>query len=132
MDEKANKYTRAETITNGCKLAMANASRRYPLYVNKFFMKRAKSCMGTVVKKALGIQHYWGRLEFATVRGAIHLHIIGIACDKAYLQDFYCTSTNKEKAAALDKYAQEILDMTADVSINDNPLCKPDCQNCSL
>ena len=39
--------------------------------------------MGTVVKKALGIEHYWGWVEFAPGRGAIHLHIIGIARDKA-------------------------------------------------
>jgi hypothetical protein len=44
--------------------------RRYSLYVNDFFMKRAKSFMGTVVKKALGIKHYWGRVEFAPGRGA--------------------------------------------------------------
>jgi hypothetical protein len=43
-------------------------------------------------------------VELAPERGAIHLHIIGIARDKAYLQDFYCASTNKEKAAVLDKY----------------------------
>jgi hypothetical protein len=29
------------------------------------FMKRAKSFMATVVKKALGIDHYWGRVGFA-------------------------------------------------------------------
>ncbi len=68
---------------------MANAARRYPLYINEFFMKRGKSFMATVVKEALGIGHYWGRVEFAPGRGAIHLHIIGIAIDKAYLLAFY-------------------------------------------
>jgi hypothetical protein len=58
LDDKASNYTRAEAITSGCKLAMVNAFRRYPLYVYEFFMKRAKIFMGTVVKKALGIQHY--------------------------------------------------------------------------
>ncbi len=48
---------------------MADAARRYPQFVNEFFMKRAKSFMGTVVKKALGIEHYWGRVEFAPGRG---------------------------------------------------------------
>jgi hypothetical protein len=61
---------------------MANAARRYPLYVNEFFMKRAKSFMGTDVKKARGIGQYWGRVEFTPGRGAIHLHIIGIASCK--------------------------------------------------
>jgi hypothetical protein len=84
---------------------MANAARRYPLYVNEFFMKRAKSFMATVVKEALGIDHYWGRVEFAPGRGAIHLHIIGIAIDKEYLRAFYQASTSEEKAEVLDKYA---------------------------
>ncbi len=84
---------------------MANAARRYPLYVNDFFMKRAKSFMVTVVKKALGIDHYWGRVEFAPGMGAIHLHMICIARDKAYLRAFYQAKTSEEKAEILDKYA---------------------------
>ena len=84
---------------------MANAARRYPLYVNEFFMKRAKSLMATVIKKALGIDHYWGRVEFAPGRGAIHLHMICIARDKAYLWAFYQARTSEEKAEVLDKYA---------------------------
>jgi hypothetical protein len=105
---------------------MAHAARRYPLYLNEFFMKRAKSFMGTVVKKALGIEHYWGRVEFAPGRGDIHLHIIGIARDKVYLQEFYQASTYKKKADVLDKYARENLDMTTDVNIHDDRLWKPD------
>ena len=132
LDEKAKNYTRAASIQSGCRIAMANAARRYPLYVNEFFMKRAKSFMGTVVKKALGIEHYWGRVEFAPGRGAIHLHIIGIASDKAYLRDFYRASTNEEKADVLEKYARETLDMTADVKINDDRLRKPDYLNSPL
>ena len=68
-------------------------------------MKQAKSFMATVVKEAIGIDHYWGRVEFAPGRGAIHLHIIGIAIDKAYLLAFYQASTSEEKAQVLDKYA---------------------------
>ncbi len=82
--------------------------------------------MGTVVKKALGIEHYWGRVEFAPGRGDIHLHIIGIARDKVYLQEFYQASTYKKKADVLDKYARENLDMTTDVNIHDDRLWKPD------
>jgi len=89
LHEKAKNYTQAASIRSGCRIAMANAARRYPLYVNEFFMERAKSFMGAVVKKALGIEHYWGRVEFATGRGAIHLHIIGIARDKAYVLTGY-------------------------------------------
>jgi len=44
---------------------MAKSARRYPSFVNKFFMERADTFMTTVVKEALGIEHYWGRVEFA-------------------------------------------------------------------
>ncbi len=81
--------------------------------------------MATVDKKALGIDHYWGRVEFAPGRGAIHLHIIGIARGKAYLWAFYQARTSEEKAEVLDKYAQENLDMTMDVNVNDDPQQKP-------
>ncbi len=84
---------------------MANATQRYPLYVNEFFMKREKSFMATIVKKALGIDHYWGRVEFAPRRGTILVHMICIARDKAYLWAFYQARTSEEKAEFLDKYA---------------------------
>jgi hypothetical protein len=105
LDENAKNYPRAEAIRNGGKISMANAARRYPLYVNEFFMKRAKLFLATVVKKALGIDHYWGRVEFAPGKGAIHLHMICIAGDKAYLWAFYQARTSEEKAEVLDKYA---------------------------
>ncbi len=125
LDKHAKNYPRAEAIRNGCKISMANAARRYPLYVNEFFMKRATSFMATVVKKALGIDHYWGRVEFVPRRGAIHLHMICIARDKAYLQAFYKAKTFEKKAEVLDKYAREVLDMTADVNVDDDPQRKP-------
>jgi hypothetical protein len=105
LDEHTKNYPRSEAIRNGCKKSMANAARRHPLYVNDFFMKREKSFMVTVVKKALGIDHYWGRVEFVPGRGAIHLHMICIARDKAYLWAFYQARTFEEKAEVLDKYA---------------------------
>ncbi len=58
--------------------------------------------------------------------GGIHLHIIGIAKNKACLQGFYHSSTNEEKTTVLEKYTLENLDMTADLSVNDNPLYKLD------
>ena len=58
LHEKAKNYTQAASIRSGCRISMANAARRYPLYVNEFFMRRAKIFMATVVKKALGIEHY--------------------------------------------------------------------------
>ncbi len=63
---------------------MTNAARKYPLFVNDFFMKRVNLFMKTVMKKALQIEHYWGCVEFAPGRGAIHLHVVTIAKDRAY------------------------------------------------
>ncbi len=71
---------------------MSNAARKFPLYVKEFFMKLANLFMKTVMKKALQIEHYWGRVEFAPGRGAIHLHIVAIAKNKAYLQELYNVS----------------------------------------
>ncbi len=132
LDENTKNYPRAEAIRNGCKVSMANADRRYPMYVNDFFMKRAKSFMATVVKKALGIDHYWGRVKFAPGRGAIHLHITAIARGKSYLRAFYQARTSEEKAEVLDKYAQENLDMMANVNVNVDPQRKPDYERSPL
>ncbi len=113
-------------------IAMSNASRRHPLFVNEYFMKRAKSFMATVIKTTLGIEHYWGCVEFAPGHGAIHIHIVVIAKDMAYLQDFYHAKTADDKAAVVDKYAREHFDMTANVNINNDKERKPEYQNSSL
>jgi hypothetical protein len=94
--DTAPNYSRADAIRDGSMIAMSNASRR---------MRRAKSFMSTVVKMALGIEHYWGHVEFAPGRGAIHLHIVAIEKDMAYLQDFYHAKTAEDKAAVVNKYA---------------------------
>ncbi len=113
-------------------IAMSNASWRHPLFVNEYFMRMAKSFMATVIKTALGIEHYWGRVEFAPGRGAIHLHIVAIANDMAYLQDFFHAKTTEDKAAVVNKYVQEHLDMTAGVDINDDKQRRPEYQNSPL
>ena len=53
-------------------------------------------------------------------RGQIHLHMLGIAKDKAYLNDFYKAKTIQDKAIVMDKYAREKLDMVADIDIKDD------------
>jgi hypothetical protein len=85
-------HIKAQAIKHGCRKAMSNAARKFPLYVKEFFMKLANLFMKTVMKKALQIEHYWGRVEFAPGRGAIHLHIVAIAKNKAYLQELYNVS----------------------------------------
>jgi hypothetical protein len=99
---------------------MSNSARKYPLFRNEFFMKHANSFMKTVMKGALQIEHYWGCVEFAPGRGAIHLHFVAIAKDRAYLQDFYKAPTLKEKAKVLNEYANKHLDMPADAKVSDN------------
>jgi hypothetical protein len=91
---------------------MSNAARNYPLFVNNFFMKHVNLFMKTVLKNALQIKHYWGCVEFAPGRGAIHLHVMAIAKNRAYLQDFVLASTLKEKAKLLNNYAIKHLNMT--------------------
>ncbi len=110
----------ADAIKNRGRKEMSNSARKYPLFVNEFFMKRANSFIKTVMKNALQIEHYWGRVEFAPGRGAIHLHVVAIANDKAYSQDFYKATTLEEKARVLNDYAIMHLDMTADTNVIDN------------
>jgi hypothetical protein len=95
-------------------------------------MRRAKSFMSTVVKTALGIEHYRGHVEFAPGHGAIYLHIVAVAKDMAYLQDFYHATTAEDKASVVNKYAREHLDMTANVNINDDKQRKTEYENSSL
>ena len=51
-------------------------------------MKRAHCFIKEVMKEAHGIDYYWGRIEFAPGRGQIHMHMLGIGKDRAYLNDF--------------------------------------------
>ncbi len=104
---------------------MSNSARKYPLFINEFFMKRTYSFMKTVMKGALQIEHYWGRVEFAPGRGAIHLHVVAIAKDRVYLQDFYKAPTLEGKAKVLNDYAIKHLDMSADAKVSDNQDYRP-------
>ena len=81
---------------------MSNAARKYPLFVSEFFMKHVNSFIKTVMKNALQIEHYWGCVEFAPGRGGIHLHVVAIAKDRAYLQDFYKATTLEGKAKVVN------------------------------
>ena len=51
-------------------------------------MMRAQNFMDDFARKVLESEYYWGQVEFVSGRGAIHLHILGIAKNKAYLHDF--------------------------------------------
>jgi len=105
---------------------MTKSIRRWTAHVNDFFMKRANSFMENILKDAMGIEHYWGRVEFAPGRGQIHLHILAISKDKAYLEKYHRAKTEEEKVAAVSEYAEKVLDMTADVDVDDDPEYKAD------
>jgi hypothetical protein len=89
LEDTAQNFLQAEAIKDESMIALSNASWSHPSFVNEYFMRRAKSFMATVIKVALGIEQYWGRVEFAPGCGAIHLNIVVIANDMAYLQDFF-------------------------------------------
>ena len=100
--------------------AMCQSVKRYPLYVNEFFMKRGKEFMDNYVRDVMGIEYYWGRVEFAPGRGQIHLHILAIANNKAYLHDFYRARDDEAKQIEiLNNYATNVLDMTANTKIDE-------------
>jgi hypothetical protein len=99
---------------------MSNAAQKYTLFVNEFFMKRANSFMKTMMKNSLKIKHYWGRVQFAPGRGAIHVYIVAIAKNKACLQEFFDASTPQKKAQVLNNYTTDHLNMTAVIKVNDS------------
>ena len=99
--------------------AMKRAARKHAFYVNEYFMVRAKRFMDTYARDVMNLEYYWGRVEFASGRGAIHLHLLGIAKDKAYLHDFYRAKTEKQKVKVLQEYAEKYLEMTADSPIDE-------------
>ena len=75
--------------------------------------------MDEYAQHAFELEYYWGRVEFAPRRGAIHLHILGIAKNEAYLNIFYRAKTEKKKIEVLQSYAEDYLGMTADVQLDE-------------
>jgi hypothetical protein len=119
LERQAGNHSHAQLLLDDDFKAMCASAKRFNLYVNDFFMKRAKVFLDTVVKTALGIKHYWARVEFAPGRGQIHLHLLGIGKNKSYLYDFYRAKTEEEKAKIMEKYATNVLDMTSDVEVDE-------------
>ena len=120
IEEMAGRHSEASLLRTGDSKAMGRAARRNPMYVNQYFMFRAKRFLDTFAYDVLELEHYWGRVEFAPGRGAIHLHLLGIAKNKAYLPDFYKAKTEREKVKVVEDYAKDVLGMTADVKIDEN------------
>ncbi len=66
------------------------------------------------------------RVEFAPGRGQIHLHLLAIAKNKAYLTDYYKAKTEDEKVKAVAEYSEKVLNMTAKVEVDNRREYKPD------
>jgi len=120
LEKIAGREVEAQLLRQGNIQAMRRAARRYPHYVNKYFMDRAKTFLDEFARDVLELEYYWGRIEFAPGRGAVHLHLLGIAQNKAYLHNFYQARSEKRKIKVLQKYAEDMLGMTADVEIDPN------------
>ena len=116
IEKHAGRNNEANAIRSGDRQAMSRAARRNPMYVNEYFMTRSKQFLDVFARDVLELEYYWGRVEFAPGRGAIHLHLLGIAKDKAYLRKFYAARTETQKVKALESYADEMLGMTADTA----------------
>ena len=61
-------------------------------------------------REILGIEHYWGRVEFAGGREQIHLHILGIARNMGYLKDFYQEKREEKKSKFWQGMRQKCLE----------------------
>ena len=72
--------------------------------------------MRTVGKKILGIEYFWGRFEFAAMRGQIHLHLLTITEDKSIGKTFYNLRGDKEaQAKFMHEWSRGAFRMTAEV-----------------
>ena len=102
----SNVNEHAKKLKNNDFSALRKSVAKYPLYANQYFMKRANEFMDGYARDVLGIEYYWGRVEFAAGRGQIHLHILGIGKNKAYLHEFYRAETEQDKTDVMENMRQ--------------------------
>ena len=104
MEAIAGQTAESELLRKGNLQAMSKAARKYSFYVNEYFLQRMKTFMDGFGRDILDLEYYWGRVDFAPGHGAIHVHLLTIAKDKAYLNDFYQARGEKRKVNVLKKY----------------------------
>ena len=90
----------------------------YTLLVQEYFCKRVESFLETFAKEALGINHYYVRVEFAKSCGQIHAHLVAILGKMSKFKPFnhiaYQYKDDIEKQAEiLDEWMSEVLGLTA-------------------
>ncbi|KAL3799034.1 hypothetical protein HJC23_005173 [Cyclotella cryptica] len=121
METLNGNHEQAKKIKNNDFSAIATSVRKYPLMVSEFFMLRATLFIETTLKKIIDLLYYIGSIEFAPGRGQIHMHLIAIMRDKAFLHEFFNAKTEAQKTSVLESYAVDSLGMTADINVNDTP-----------
>ena len=94
----------------------------YALVIQQFFIKRAEDFLNTVGKQILGIEHYWGRIEFAKGRGQIHLHLLAILRKEVTrdLQDQlnHGGRSHADQSKLVGDWAERVFGMTSSVNGN--------------
>ena len=126
LERKAKNEPQAKLLEDGDTTAMRKSVKRFSVYVNEFFIKRAKNFLENVLGPAFGIVHYWSRVEFAPGRGQIHLHILGISNDHAYLKEYHNAKTPEQKGNAVSSYMQRTFRYTADLKLYNDMKKGPD------
>ncbi len=82
-------------------------------------MMREKQFMDEFSWNVLDLEYYWGHVKFASGCGTIHLHILGIVKNKAYLNDFHKAKGEKRRVKILQKCTEDYLNLTADVQVDE-------------
>ena len=93
-----------------------------PSSYSNFFIKRAEDFLNTVGKEVFGIEHYWGRIEFAKGRGQIHLHLLAIL-NKMITKDLQDElndggRSHADQSKLVGDWAERIFGMTSSVNGN--------------
>ena len=87
----------------------------HALVVQEYFQMRVKEWLKTVGRKVFGIEHHWGRFEFAPSRGQIHVHMICISNDQSMNQVLHELRNDEDaQADALQDWCEKKIGLTAD------------------
>ena len=67
----------------------------------QIFYAQSKKFMDIFAQEVLNLEYYLGRVEFASIRGAIHLHILGIAKTRDISLNFIVLRQKMKKSTYL-------------------------------
>jgi hypothetical protein len=72
-----NKFVDLENNYN----LLTTALNDYSIVVQEYFHIKTEDFLNLIAKQVFLLDHFWGRFEFAKVRGQIHLHLLGVIQD---------------------------------------------------